>query len=73
MGAGGGGAGAGGMGGSIVVVNWWNAFTPWSGSEGEVPLLEGEESCFLGSGCLLFFLTCLSFTLLLLPPCTRDQ
>lgn len=27
--------------GPIVVANWWNAFTPWTGTEGEPPLLEG--------------------------------
>ncbi|ORY46702.1 hypothetical protein BCR35DRAFT_322895 [Leucosporidium creatinivorum] len=26
--------------GPIVVANWWNAFTPWTGTEGEPPLLE---------------------------------
>ncbi|BGP15334.1 hypothetical protein JCM10213_005264 [Rhodosporidiobolus nylandii] len=44
----GGGAGAGEsvggagtpFGGQIVVQNWWNAFTPWTGMEGEPPLLE---------------------------------
>lgn len=30
-----------GLTGPIVVSNWWNAFTPWSGMEGETPLLEG--------------------------------
>lgn len=33
-----------GLTGPIVVSNWWNAFTPWTGMEGEVPLLEGESS-----------------------------
>ncbi|GAA5841107.1 hypothetical protein JCM11251_008020 [Rhodosporidiobolus azoricus] len=28
------------FGGQIVVQNWWNAFTPWTGMEGEPPLLE---------------------------------
>lgn len=32
-----------GFGGAIVVNNWWNAFTPWTGTEGEPPLLEGES------------------------------
>ncbi|CEQ42659.1 SPOSA6832_04504, partial [Sporobolomyces salmonicolor] len=45
IGAGGGSAsGSGGgpaFGGQIVVQNWWNAFTPWTGMEGEPPLLEG--------------------------------
>ncbi|GAA5909778.1 hypothetical protein JCM8208_005456 [Rhodotorula glutinis] len=37
----GGGAGAGAaFGGQIVVQNWWNAFTPWTGMEGEPTLLE---------------------------------
>ncbi|GAA5922291.1 hypothetical protein JCM21900_003255 [Sporobolomyces salmonicolor] len=44
IGAGGGSAsGSGGgpaFGGQIVVQNWWNAFTPWTGMEGEPPLLE---------------------------------
>ncbi|KAM0746324.1 Yip1-domain-containing protein [Meredithblackwellia eburnea MCA 4105] len=31
---------AGVAGGQIVVLNWWNAFTPWTGVEGEPPLLE---------------------------------
>lgn len=29
-------------GGPIIVANWWNAFTPWTGTEGEPPLLEGK-------------------------------
>lgn len=29
------------FGGQIVVQNWWNAFTPWTGMEGEPPLLQG--------------------------------
>lgn len=36
----GGGSGAGAFGGQIIVQNWWNAFTPWTGMEGEPPLLE---------------------------------
>ncbi|GAA5870962.1 hypothetical protein JCM3774_003490 [Rhodotorula dairenensis] len=28
------------FGGQIVVQNWWNAFTPWTGMEGEPPLLQ---------------------------------
>ncbi|KAI5475776.1 Yip1 domain family, member 5 [Pseudohyphozyma bogoriensis] len=39
IGSGGGGAGPA-FGGAIVVQNWWNAFTPWTGMEGEPPLLE---------------------------------
>lgn len=43
--AGGGGAGGGigtpVFGGQIHVQNWWNAFTPWTGMEGEPPLLQG--------------------------------
>ncbi|TNY22989.1 Yip1 domain family protein [Rhodotorula diobovata] len=41
-GAGGGaGTGAGAaFGGQITVQNWWNAFTPWTGMDGEPPLLE---------------------------------
>ncbi|POY73780.1 hypothetical protein BMF94_3320 [Rhodotorula taiwanensis] len=27
-------------GGQIVVQNWWNAFTPWTGMDGEPPLLQ---------------------------------
>lgn len=42
IGSGGGGASGAGFGGTIVVQNWWNAFTPWTGGEGEPPLLEGE-------------------------------
>ncbi|BGP55020.1 hypothetical protein JCM8202_002193 [Rhodotorula sphaerocarpa] len=42
--AGGGGAGGGigtpVFGGQIHVQNWWNAFTPWTGMEGEPPLLQ---------------------------------
>ncbi|GJN89443.1 hypothetical protein Rhopal_002429-T1 [Rhodotorula paludigena] len=33
-------AGGASYGGPIVVQNWWNAFTPWTGMEGEPPLLE---------------------------------
>ncbi|BGP39440.1 hypothetical protein JCM10450v2_003393 [Rhodotorula kratochvilovae] len=44
IGAGAGGAGGAGgaqaFGGQIAVQNWWNAFTPWTGMEGEPPLLE---------------------------------
>jgi hypothetical protein len=39
-----------GFGGAIVVHNWWNAFTPWTGTEGEPPLLEGESQ-ELSRGC----------------------
>ena len=39
--AGGAGAAGAAFGGQIVVQNWWNAFTPWTGMEGEPPLLEG--------------------------------
>jgi hypothetical protein len=39
-----GGGGAGSFGGAIVVQNWWNAFTPWTGQDGEPPLLEGQLS-----------------------------
>lgn len=35
------GAGASSLNGPIIVANWWNAFTPWTGTEGEPPLLEG--------------------------------
>lgn len=44
QGARGGGGGASGAtyGGPIIVANWWNAFTPWTGTEGEPPLLEGD-------------------------------
>lgn len=31
------------FGGQIVVQNWWNAFTPWTGMEGEPPLLQGAS------------------------------
>lgn len=51
-GAGGGaGTGAGAaFGGQITVQNWWNAFTPWTGMDGEPPLLEGAPpSLALGS------------------------
>ncbi|GAA5871410.1 hypothetical protein JCM8547_002658 [Rhodosporidiobolus lusitaniae] len=34
------GAGGPAFGGQITVQNWWNAFTPWTGMEGEPPLLE---------------------------------
>lgn len=37
-------AGGASYGGPIVVQNWWNAFTPWTGMEGEPPLLEGALS-----------------------------
>lgn len=40
-GSGGRGSAAGVAGGSIHVQNWYNAFTPWTGVEGEPPLLEG--------------------------------
>jgi hypothetical protein len=42
--AGGGAAGGPAFGGQITVQNWWNAFTPWTGMEGEPPLLEGAFS-----------------------------
>ncbi|SCV70670.1 BQ2448_3432 [Microbotryum intermedium] len=29
-----------GLGQPILVQNWWNAFTPWTGQEGELPLLQ---------------------------------
>ncbi|GAA6017255.1 hypothetical protein JCM10207_003663 [Rhodosporidiobolus poonsookiae] len=38
--AGGAGSGGAAFGGQIHVQNWWNAFTPWTGMEGEPPLLE---------------------------------
>lgn len=41
VGGAGGAAGGAAFGGQIVVQNWWNAFTPWTGMEGEPPLLEG--------------------------------
>lgn len=44
----GGGSGAGAFGGQIIVQNWWNAFTPWTGMEGEPPLLEGLSFWVLG-------------------------
>lgn len=48
-GAGGGGTGLGTVGGPITVQNWWNAFTPWTGMEGEAPLLEGLFFSFFSS------------------------
>jgi len=38
-----------GLTGPIIVANWYNAFTPWTGMEGEVPLLEGGLRAWSGA------------------------
>ncbi|KAK4700867.1 hypothetical protein P7C70_g5376, partial [Phenoliferia sp. Uapishka_3] len=43
----GGNASGSGPGGPVVVMNWWNAFTPWTGVEGETPLLEDTAFALL--------------------------
>lgn len=38
---------SGGGGGPIMVRNWYNAFTPWTGIQGqEPPLLQGEHTSY---------------------------